>query len=336
MRRSAAKMTNEIRYFSMFTGVGGFELGLGAASNRNGKYNCEEENSQDTRRNQPISQGQEEPNHPTDNGEVTTPKDPNRTLLQNGQKPSNTEPRDMEEFKGDTKSRQPIRQTSDGVLRERSGVRDDEKSVQLEEDSPNIIESTNNPQPLPTIEQDQQRRNGTTNEQGALLCTGQSSTFTCVGMSEWDKYSSQVLKYRFPNIKNWGDCNKIRPEDLPDFDMLCGGSPCQDFSIAGKRKGLFKEDGSHTRSGLFYQFLRIASVKRPKYMLIENVKGMLSSKNKETGEYNFDSMMEAVCDLGYVIDFTILNSKFFGVPQNRERVIVLAIREDCIDKAKVI
>ena len=189
---------------------------------------------------------------------------------------------------------------------------------------------------------DNRRTSKECGEDGGMLnssneCDGNGRrSYTCVGMSEIDKYSSQVLRYKFPNIKNWGDCTKIKPEDLPDFDMLCGGSPCQDFSIAGKRKGLFKEDGSHTRSGLFYQFLRIASVKRPKYMLIENVKGMLSSKNKETGEYNFDSMMEAVCDLGYVIDFTILNSKFFGVPQNRERVIVLAIREDCIDKAKVI
>ena len=182
-----------------------------------------------------------------------------------------------------------------------------------------------------------QEPNESTQLQGNTSSTDRrQKKFRCIGCSEFNKYSSQVLRYKFPFIKNWGDCTKIKPEDLPEFDMLCGGSPCQDFSIAGKRKGLFKEDGSHTRSGLFYQFLRIASVKRPKYMLIENVKGMLSSKNKETGEYNFDSMMDAVCDLGYVIDFTILNSKFFGVSQNRERVIVLAIREDCIDKAKVI
>ena len=166
--------------------------------------------------------------------------------------------------------------------------------------------------------------------------SNEARLFNCVGMSEWDKYSNQVLRYQFPTIKNWGDCTKIKPEELPDFDMLCGGSPCQDFSIAGKRKGLFKEDGTHTRSGLFYQFLRIASVKKPKYMLMENVKGMLSSKNKETGEYNFDSMMEAVCDLGYAIDFTELNSKFFGVPQNRQRIYILAIRNDCIDKEKII
>ena len=158
----------------------------------------------------------------------------------------------------------------------------------------------------------------------------------CVGYSEIDKYAIQTYEKHFPKHKNYGDTTKIKTDELPDFDMLCGGTPCQDFSIAGKRKGLYKEDGTFTRSGLFYHFLRIAKAKQPKYILMENVKGMLSSKNKKTGEYNFDAMIEAMCDCGYVIDFTVLNSKYFGVAQNRERVFVLAIREDLISKEKII
>ena len=168
--------------------------------------------------------------------------------------------------------------------------------------------------PLPTIEQDQQRRNGTTNEQGALLCTGQSSTFTCVGMSEWDKYSSQVLKYRFPNIKNWGDCTKINPSELPDFDMLCGGFPCQSFSIAGKRRGF--ED---TRGTMFFEIARILKIKRPKIVLLENVKGLLNHNKGET----FRVILQTLDELGYETQWMVLNSKFFGVPQNRERVFII-------------
>ncbi len=157
----------------------------------------------------------------------------------------------------------------------------------------------------------------------------------CVFTSEIDKYAIQTYNKNFGENLEPNDITKQDADSIPDFDLLCGGTPCQDFSIAGKRKGLHKEDGTLTRSGLFYHFLRIAKAKKPKYILMENVKGMLSSKNKQE-EYNFDNMMEAMSQLGYAIDFTILNSKYFGVPQNRERVFVLAIRLDLLDKTKVI
>jgi len=150
--------------------------------------------------------------------------------------------------------------------------------------------------------------------------------FTCVGMSEWDKYSSQVLKYRFPNIKNWGDCTKINPSELPDFDMLCGGVPCQSWSIAGKRKGF--ED---IRGTMWFEVFRIAKERKPTYLLLENVKGLLS----HDGGKSFERLCEIICEMGYIIDFTVLNSKYWGVPQNRERVFILAIREDKL-KGKVI
>lgn len=156
---------------------------------------------------------------------------------------------------------------------------------------------------------------------------GFPTEWNCVGLSEIDKYASMVLEEKFKGVKNYGDARKIRAEELPDFDLLCGGVPCQSWSIAGKRKGF-----DDVRGTMWFEVFRIAKEKKPKYLLLENVKGLLSHNKGKS----FERLMEMICDLGYVVDFTILNSKFFGVPQNRERVFILAIREDMIDKEKVI
>ncbi len=141
-----------------------------------------------------------------------------------------------------------------------------------------------------------------------------SCTYSCVGQSEIDKYASELLKKRFPSVKNWGDCTKINPSELPDFDMLCGGFPCQAFSIAGKRRG-FKD----TRGTLFFEISRILKVKRPKLVLLENVKGLLNHEKGKT----FSVIIQTLEELGYRTQWMVLNSKFFGVPQNRERVFII-------------
>ncbi len=138
--------------------------------------------------------------------------------------------------------------------------------------------------------------------------------FTCIGCSETDKYSNELLKQKFPSVKNWGDCTTINPSELPDFDMLCGGFPCQAFSIAGKRKG-FKD----TRGTLFFDIARIVKVKRPKTLLLENVKGLLNHEKGDT----FRAIIQTLSELGYNVQWMVLNSKFFGVPQNRERVFII-------------
>ncbi len=138
--------------------------------------------------------------------------------------------------------------------------------------------------------------------------------FTCVGFSEIDKYSNQLLKNKFPKIKNYGDATKIDADKLPDFELLVGGFPCQAFSIAGKRKGF--ED---TRGTLFYDIARIIKVKRPRNILLENVKGLLSHDRGRT----FGTIISTLSELGYVVQWMVLNSKFFGVPQNRERVFII-------------
>src|SRR3990167_11190113 len=95
---------------------------------------------------------------------------------------------------------------------------------------------------------------------------------TCIGFSEYDKHAAAVLRYRFPNTTNYGDITKIDWSTVPDFDLLVGGSPCQDFSVAGKRAGLVG-----ARSGLVYEYIRALEEKRPAHFIFENVRGLLSS-----------------------------------------------------------
>ncbi len=146
----------------------------------------------------------------------------------------------------------------------------------------------------------------------------------CIGFSEIDKYANQVLKYHFPQIKNYGDCTKIITTELPDFDLLVGGFPCQSFSIAGKRGG-FKD----TRGTMFFEIARIAKIKRPAYLLLENVKGLLNHDKGNT----FATIISTLDELGYDCEWCVLNSKNFGVPQNRERVFIVGyFRGKCSGK----
>ena len=136
----------------------------------------------------------------------------------------------------------------------------------------------------------------------------------CIGFSEIDKYANELTSKKFPNITNFGDCTKINPSELPDFDMLCGGFPCQSFSIAGKRRGF-----QDTRGTMFFEVARILEVKKPKLVFLENVKGLLNHDKGET----FKVIIQTLSELGYDVQWMVLNSKFFGVPQNRERVFII-------------
>jgi len=140
--------------------------------------------------------------------------------------------------------------------------------------------------------------------------------FTCVGFCEIDKWARKLYKayYNVREEEEYEDATKINPEDLPDFDILCAGFPCQAFSIAGKRRGF--ED---TRGTLFFEIARIAKVKRPTYLLLENVKGLLSHDEGRT----FEIILKTLDELGYDAEWQVLNSKDFGVPQNRERVFII-------------
>ena len=135
--------------------------------------------------------------------------------------------------------------------------------------------------------------------------------FECIGFSEIDKYAIQCYKQNH-NGKCYGDCTKIDPNKLPDFDLLTGGFPCQSFSIAGKREGFAAKD----KGNLFFEICKIAKVKQPKYMVLENVKGILSHDNGET----HNIVVRELQKLGYGVAWKCLNSKEHGIPQNRERV----------------
>ena len=137
---------------------------------------------------------------------------------------------------------------------------------------------------------------------------------TCIGFSEIDKYATKVYKHHFPNHKEYGDITNINPTLLPDFDLLCGGFPCQSFSIAGKRRGF--ED---TRGTMFFEIARIVKEKQPRLLLLENVKGLLSHDKGRT----FFTIISTLDELGYDLEWQVLNSKNFGVPQNRERVFII-------------
>jgi len=111
-----------------------------------------------------------------------------------------------------------------------------------------------------------------------------------------------------------GDITKVNVREIPDHDLLVGGFPCQAFSIAGNRAGF--ED---TRGSLFFEIARILADKRPRCVLLENVKGLLSHDSGKT----FQTILKVLSDIGYRIEWQVLNSKNFGVPQNRERVFII-------------
>ncbi len=136
----------------------------------------------------------------------------------------------------------------------------------------------------------------------------------CIGYSEIDKYAIQIYEKHFKNHKNYGDITKINVRELPDFDLLVGGFPCQAFSIAGKRRGF-----DDTRGTLFFDIARILKEKRPRNFILENVKGLLSHDGGRT----FKTIITTLTELGYCVEWQVLNAKNFGVPQNRERVFIV-------------
>ena len=137
----------------------------------------------------------------------------------------------------------------------------------------------------------------------------------CVGWSEIDKHAIKLYSAWYNDNCNFGDVTKIEAETLPDFDLLVGGFPCQAFSIAGKRMGF-----DDTRGTIFFDFARIMKAKKPKFAIFENVKGLLNHDGGKT----YETILQTLNELGYDAQWGILNTKFHGLPQNRERVYIVA------------
>ena len=138
-----------------------------------------------------------------------------------------------------------------------------------------------------------------------------------VAISEIDKYAIKAYEAIHGPTLNLGDISKIKVEDIPKHDLFTYSFPCQDLSVAGKQAGL----GKGTRSGLLYECEKIIEHCRPKYLLLENVKNLVSKKFKP----QFDEWLDYLESLGYTSYWKVLNAKDYGVPQNRERVFVVSI-----------
>ena len=152
--------------------------------------------------------------------------------------------------------------------------------------------------------------------------------YNLIGFSEIDKYAikSYCAIHNVDESLNLGDITKIEKEKLSRFiDLITHGSPCQDFSVAGKQAG--GDKGTNTRSSLMWNTVDIIEWCLPKYVVWENVKNLLSKKHI----HKFDSYIEIMDKLGYNSYYQVLNAKDYGIPQNRERVYTISIRKD-IDK----
>ena len=153
--------------------------------------------------------------------------------------------------------------------------------------------------------------------------------YEIVNYCEIDKYASKSYSaiHGVPETKNLWDITKVNVFNLPkpgEIDLVTYGFPCQDISIAGKQKGLFNDDGSLTRSGLFFDALKVIEYCKPKVAIAENVKNLTSKKFST----QFETVLKSLEDAGYNNYWKVLNAKDYGIPQNRERVFIVSIRKD--------
>lgn len=151
--------------------------------------------------------------------------------------------------------------------------------------------------------------------------------YELVNFCEIDKYASKsyCAVHNCEESKNLNDVTTINTKELPrNIDLVTYGFPCQDISTAGKMRGFFDEEGKPTRSGLFFEALRIIKDTQPRVAIAENVKNLTSKKFK----LQFETVLEGLEDAGYNNYWKVLNAKDYGIPQNRERVFIISIRKD--------
>lgn len=156
--------------------------------------------------------------------------------------------------------------------------------------------------------------------------TNMSVNYELVNYCEIDKYASKSYAaiHGVPESKNLGNITKVDTSKLPDgIDILTYGFPCQDISLAGKQRGFTNEDGGRTRSGLFFEALRLIEDLQPKIAICENVKNLTSKKFAN----EFQIVLESLEEAGYKNYWKVLNAKDYGIPQNREREYLLSLLE---------
>jgi len=144
--------------------------------------------------------------------------------------------------------------------------------------------------------------------------TTEDVKYTCVMACDIEK-TSQLLYHENYGIKPMGDINKIKFEKIEDFDILCAGFPCQPFSNAGSKKGF----NDPAKGGLFKKIMDIVDIKRPGTLILENVKNIVNINNGDV----FDTIGREIINRGYMISFKVLDSKYFGSPQSRQRLFMI-------------
>ena len=151
--------------------------------------------------------------------------------------------------------------------------------------------------------------------------------YELINYCEIDKYASKAysLIHNVDESKNLRDVCSINPNELPrDIDLITYGFPCQDISNVGKQRGFVHEDGQLTRSGLFFKALEIIEKTQPRFAIAENVKALTSQRFKT----EFEIVLNCLSNAGYINYYSVLNSKDYGIPQNRDRVFIISIRND--------
>jgi len=274
----------EIRFIDLFGGIGGFRLGL-------------------ERANAGSSELQAQGGGWNKDEKSSSQRDSTSIASEGGENPSEFRGvrSDSEQGVGNTEGRcEPLLEGSG------KGIRGELHSV--ERDKPS--------------QQNRKKRVPSSggNKIGEVRVQEPAGKFRCVWYCDTDRYATNIYNRNYSEKWSPTDIRKIETKDIPDFDLLCAGFPCQSFSIAGRREGF--ED---TRGTLFFEICRIASEKKPRLLLLENVKGLLSHDEGRT----FARIILSLDELGYDVEWQVLNSRYFGVPQNRERVFIIGhIREE--------
>lgn len=153
---------------------------------------------------------------------------------------------------------------------------------------------------------------------GGMRLAFESTGASCVFSSEWDRYAQKTYEANFGE-KPFGDITKINESQIPKFDILLAGFPCQPFSSIGKREGFRHK----TQGTLFYDVARIINHHKPKAFLLENVAGLLTHDDGKT----FSTIINVLNDLGYVIEYKVLDASDYGVPQKRERIYIVGFNK---------
>ena len=148
----------------------------------------------------------------------------------------------------------------------------------------------------------------------------------CIGFSEINRNAEKTYKLFFGDEeKNYGDLTKIKPDTLPDFDLMIAGFPCQTFSVIGRREGMKDHRGQ-----IIFSLIDIMLAKNLKYFILENVKGLLNHDRGQT----FKIILEELDKAGYKVFWKLISSLNFGVPHMRERIYFVGVRKDLVDENK--